>query len=221
MRVLYSASFCPLSRKLAFGLREKKIEFSEKQEVLSAPSRELLSANPGGDIPSFVDHSVVCGSDYVACEYIDEAYPSPVLMGESPKNRAEVRRILHTFDSGFYQDVYLTLFYEKALKRMFEKNCPDTKVIKEAKSSLNRYMDFLNQLADARKFLAGSFFSWADISAASQVSCIDYIGDIQWNIHPHAKIWYMKIKSRPSFRQFLSQSFAGVPAVSWYRELDF
>jgi glutathione S-transferase len=45
--------------------------------------------------------------------------------------------------------------------------------------------------------------SLADIAAASHVSVLDYFGDAPWREYPASKLWYSKIKSRPSFRPLL------------------
>jgi glutathione S-transferase len=56
---------------------------------------------------------------------------------------------------------------------------------------------------------------------AVRLSCIDYLGDVAWDHFPALKEWYMKIKSRPTFRVFCMQSFPGLPASLWYGALDF
>ena len=56
---------------------------------------------------------------------------------------------------------------------------------------------------------------------AEQVSLIDYIGDVPWDDHPQAKEWYVRLKSRPSFRNLLKDSVPGVPPAPIYADLDF
>jgi glutathione S-transferase len=221
-RYLYSTIFCPLSRKIAFGLREKKIAAKEIFENIYAVSDKLWNLNPAGDLPVFIDASIVCANDYVACEYLEEVYPAPILMGDSPQSRAEIRRLLSWWDHQFYQDTYLTLFYEKALKQKFQKESPDTAIIKDGKKALNYHLCYFNRLAEARNFLSGGdTLSWADISGACHLSCIDYLGDIRWEKYPFLKSWYMRIKSRPTFRPFLKQSLPNVKPSNHYAELDF
>ena len=85
---------------------------------------------------------MICSNDYVACEYIEEAYPHPPLLHSLPAHRVHVRNIMSWFDKIFYQDVYLTLFYERALKRHIEKRGPDTLILKKEKSDQNKYVCF-------------------------------------------------------------------------------
>ena len=67
-------------------------------------------------------------------------------------------------------------------------------------------------LADHRSWLAGDELSIADLSAAAHLSVIDYLGDIPWTDFPVAKLWYQRIKSRPSFRPLLGDTLRGMPA---------
>ena len=46
-------------------------------------------------------------------------------------------------------------------------------------------------------------------------------GDVPWDAHEPAKEWYARIKSRPSFRQILSDHVPGVAPPKHYPDLDF
>jgi glutathione S-transferase len=61
----------------------------------------------------------------------------------------------------------------------------------------------------------------ADLAAAAHISVLDYFGDVDWRRYPEAKLWYMKLKSRPSFRPLLSDVLVGMPPASLYSNLDF
>ncbi len=219
--VLYHMPFCPLSRKIVFGVKEKAIDVEESIEKTWSPSDLLFSLNSTGELPVFKDREVICCNDYVACEYLEEAYPQPPLLSSLPAHRVHVRNIMSWFDKIFYQDVYLTLFYERALKRHIEKRGPDTLILKKGRTILMEHLMTINHMAEQYAYLAGKEFSWADIAGASHLSCIDYLGDIPWSHFPSAKEWYMKIKSRPSFRSFLKQSFPGIAPAPVYPQLDF
>ena len=69
-----------------------------------------------------------------------------------------------------------------------------------------------------RKMKAGSL---ADLSASANLSLVDYSGDVPWEDHPQAKEWYVRVKSRPSFRALLKDAVQGVPAAPVYADLDF
>ena len=98
---------------------------------------------------------------------------------------------------------------------------PDMGRVRYGLSRLRDHLDYIGTLADHRSWLAGEKLSIADLSAASHLSVIDYLGDIPWADFPVAKTWYQRIKSRPSFRPLLSDAVRGMPLLPAYADLDF
>jgi glutathione S-transferase len=86
---------------------------------------------------------------------------------------------------------------------------------------MKTHLEYVSWLADRRRFLAGDFFSLADIAAAAHFSAVDYIGDVPWDDYPRAKEWYVRIKSRPSFRPVLADHIPGLRPPTHYADLDF
>ena len=82
-------------------------------------------------------------------------------------------------------------------------------------------MEYLDWLTERRNYVAGDDFSLADITAASHLSIIDYLGDIPWDSYKNAKLWYSKIKSRPSFKDILKDNIKGILPAKHYANLDF
>lgn len=221
---LYGMPFCPLSRKIHFGLLEKQLKPHLVLEKTWQPSARLIALNRTGQLPVLVDREVICANDYVACEYLNEAYGAVCLMGKTLAARTETRRLVSWFDTYFYRDVYKTLFYERALKKYTSRGAdrgPSTLTLKEGRVKLREYLESLDQVASEHIYLNRHAFSWADIAGAAHLSCIDYLGDIPWQDFPSVKEWYLKIKSRPTFRIFQAQTFPGLTPCAWYGCLDF
>ena len=63
--------------------------------------------------------------------------------------------------------------------------------------------------------------SQADLAAAAHLSVLDYFGEIAWRSFPHLKTWYVRLKSRPSFRPLLADRLPGMAPVEHYADLDF
>ena len=68
---------------------------------------------------------------------------------------------------------------------------------------------------------AGDTFSLADIAAGAHLSAVDYLGDVPWENFEAGKIWYARVKSRPSFRAILADHIPGEPPPRHYADLDF
>ncbi|HUN51714.1 MAG TPA: glutathione S-transferase family protein, partial [Candidatus Sulfotelmatobacter sp.] len=155
------------------------------------------------------------------CEYLDEAYGERALIGASPVERAESRRLVAWFDLKFGREVTENLIGEKLMKRIMGMGQPNSSAIRAGQHNLHYHLAYIAYLTERRTWLAGDNFGLADIAAGAQLSCIDYIGDVPWGEHPHAKDWYARIKSRPSFRPLLADHVPGFPPPKHYADLDF
>jgi glutathione S-transferase len=63
--------------------------------------------------------------------------------------------------------------------------------------------------------------SFADLAAAGHLSCLDYLDEVPWEAFPAARQWYVRLKSRPSFRTLLNDRLPGIVAPLHYDNLDF
>ncbi len=222
MPTLYHHWLSPGSRKLRVVLAEKALAFDSVIEKVWERRPEFLALNPAGGVPVLVlDDGAVLADDVAVAEYLDEVHPEPPLIGAEPLARAEVRRVCGRFDRGFERDVTDNLVGQKVLSRCFGLGGPDSRAVRAGYDSIRRYMAWLDRLADARRWLAGERFSLADIAAAAQLSVVDYIGDVPWEDFPAAKLWYARMKSRPSLRPLLADRFPGLDPPAHYDDPDF
>jgi glutathione S-transferase len=223
MRKLYHHWLSPECRKIRIMLGEKKLDYKSEIERVWTPRPNFIEINPAGSVPVFVDtnsDTPICGHNAI-CEYIDEVYSNRPLIGETPAERAEARRIVEWFDDKFAKEVSRRIVFEKALKRLHGRGQPDTTLLRQALSKLPSHLNYIQDLIDLRNWLAGDHFSIADAAAGAHLSCLDYFGDVPWDKFPQAKEWYARIKSRPSFRTILQDSVPGIWAAAHYNDLDF
>ena len=226
MRILYHYPLCPYSRKIRLQLAEKKLDFTLELEKFWEKRNEFINLNPAGQVPVLIDLNGSILSDSVSIsEYLEEAYSKDAsLLGEGLVQRAEARRLVAWFDTRFGVDVTQRLVFEKIIKRYLPNtgsSGPDSAAIRQAKNTIHHHLDYISWLVDRRNWLAGDHFSLADITAASHLSVVDYLGDVPWESHLLAKEWYARIKSRPSFRNFLQDRASGLAPSPHYGDLDF
>ena len=88
-------------------------------------------------------------------------------------------------------------------------------------NNLNFHLEYIDWLLERRKYLAGDELTLADLPSAAHLSIIDYLGEVPWEMFRNAKIWYSKIKSRPSFKEILKDNIRGVLPAKHYANLDF
>lgn len=203
-------------------LREKGVEFELKEENVQDRRAEFLAMNPAGEVPVLVepDGAVIADSGAI-CEYLEDVYPDPPLIGTAPLGRAEVRRLLAWFEGKFDREVTRNLLGEKFMKRFMGLGQPDSQAIRAGHANIHYHLDYIGYLSERRRWLAGDEFSLADIAAAAHLSVLDYIGDVPWKTHEPAKDWYARVKSRPSFRPLLADRIPGAPPPEHYADLDF
>jgi glutathione S-transferase len=222
MRVLYHQSLSPFCRKVRITLAEKKLEFELRPEPVWERRAEFLVLNPAGDVPVLVesDGAVLADSQAIV-EYLDESTPEPPLVGGTPLERAEVRRLIAWFDVKFNTEVTDNLVGEKVMSRMLRRGHPDSAAIRAGHANIRYHLEYIAFLMERRNWLAGDRLTLADITAAAHLSCVDYIGDVPWDGYEDAKTWYARVKSRPSFRAILGDAIPGLPPVAAYADLDF
>ena len=222
MRTLYHHLLSPACRKIRIIMSEKKLDFSLVYERIWHPRDEFLSLNPSGEVPVLVDlnDKTICNNHAIS-EYLEEAYPDHPLIGDDLYQKAEVRRLMGWFDDKFDQEVSQKIVFEKILKHQFGLGQPDTRIIRQGLASIHDHLTYIEWLIERRIWLAGDNFSIADIAAVAHLSTIDYLGDVPWAKYPEAKDWYVRIKSRPSFRPILQDIYPGVAPPAHYADLDF
>jgi glutathione S-transferase len=204
------------------ALAEKGLAFDLELEKVWERRTEFLEVNPAGDVPVLAepDGTTLIDSQ-VICEYLEESYPAIDLIGRTPLQRAETRRLVVWFDRKFALEVSDNLIGEKYFKRLFGQGDPHASYIREGLANIHYHLEYIEYLADRRRWLAGDDFSLADIAAAAQLSTADFLGDVPWDEHQGAKEWYARVKSRPSFRPILADQVSGLTPPQHYADLDF
>ncbi len=198
------------------GQQEMGLENAEGADGASETQDDLdLAVTKGPAEPI-----TLCGT-YPIVDYLCDAYPDPNLLGDSPAQVGETRRLFDWFSRKFHYEVSDLVLQEKVVKRLARMGNPDTAALRVGLDNMGYHLDYIGWLAGRRNWLAGEQFTIADIAAACQISSLDYLGDIRWHNYPAAKDWYARIKSRKSFRMILADHVSGMPPPKHYADPDF
>jgi glutathione S-transferase len=212
---------CPYSRKVRLALAEKELEVAAEPIEPWLCSDDLRTGNPAAEVPILEDrHSIIVDSSAIT-EYLEETQRGPSLLGKEPSKRAEVRRLVAWFEKKFTREVTDLIWHEKLIKRLRDRSTPDSAAVRRGLTNIHEHLDYIGYLFDQNNWLGGDDLTLADLTAAAQLSVLDYMGDVPWEKHAGAKIWYAKIKSRPSFRPLLADRLPSIRPVSHYDDLDF
>lgn len=222
MRTLFHFWLSPYCRKVRLALAEKKLSFSLVLERPWERREGFMILNPAGEVPVLVEDNNIVSDSTAICEYLEEVYMDLPLLGNTqPSTRAEVRRLTAWFDRKFNREVTVNLVGEKVSKRLIGVSEPDSRAIRAGQANIHTHLEYIEWLTERRRWLAGNSLSLADLAAAAHLSAVDYIGDVPWERHQGAKDWYMRMKSRPSFRSLLHEQIPGIPPVYHYSDPDF
>ncbi len=230
MVTLTHFKLCPKSRAIRLALAEMGVEVTLAQERPWEWRAELLALNPSGELPvlALEGGKVLCGA-YAISEYYaepeareTEGRTRPLFPG-GREERAEQRRLVDWFHGKCNREVTRELLFERVYGHLVpgRTHLPDPEALRAIRANIRYHLAYVGHLAHERCWLAGKEMSYADMCAAAHLSCLDYLGEIGWDEFPSAKIWYARMKSRPSFRPLLADRMAGVAPAAVYADLDF
>ena len=230
MATLYHHPLCPHSRFVRLALSEFGIEPELIEERAFDRRREFLLLDPAGRTPVLVENNdfAVPGASVIA-EWLDEtrglALGPRRLLPEDPARRVEARRLTDWFLNKFHAEVTDWLVNEKVYKRFMTAEqgggAPNMELVRAARANIRYHLRYIGYLTSTRNWLAGPDMTYADLAAAAHLSCVDFLGDAPWDEDENARVWYARVKSRPSFRALLADRVMGITPSPIYADLDF
>jgi glutathione S-transferase len=196
---LYTHKLSPYSAKVRMALDEKGIPFEEvalpvrRAGIIEKP-RELLEANPRGQVPTLLDGTLRLYDSTVILEYLEELRPEPRLY---PRDRAERARARLLEDGG---DWMLAGCVGDLLAETFRKPDAaqrDAARIEAAARTIHALYDRLERELDGREHLCGDF-GVADLATYLPVSFAAFFGVPPGDAQPRLSAWLARVGQRPS-----------------------
>ena len=214
MRRLTHIVFQPASRLVRLMLGEKRLP-------IDAVAAEDFHAHH----PIFEEEDgSTCVGLWAILDHVEGNYNDNPLVPEDAAERAEALRWLDWSIMTLFDTVTRRIVFEKANPRYTggpTRSTPDMNVIRAGRDALRDLIPMLGATVDERGNLVSRGCTIADLAVAAQISALDYFGEVPWDTSPPLKEWYMRVKSRPSFRTLLADRVAGQPPVKHYADLDF
>ena len=194
-------SFGMNPRILRFFLLEKGLQIPRREvDILGAENRrpDYLKLNPAGQLPSIeLSDGTILSETPAICEYVEELYPSPALIGRTPEERAVTRmwwrrvelNICLPMVQGFYYSEALDLFKDRF--RCLPEAAPGLK--EKARDG----MRWIDGLIDG-EWLAGDRFTVADICLYCYIDQLCEVGQPIPDECRKLKSWFDRVGSRPA-----------------------
>jgi glutathione S-transferase len=184
-------------------MAEKGIEIPKQTvDLRRGENREAdhLKRNPMGQMPSLeLDNGFHLAEVVPICEYLEEKYPTPPLIGATAEERAECRMWTRRVDLNIAEPMTNGFRFGEGLK-FFEKRVV---CVPEASPGLKKIaahrMQWLNeQMADGRDYLCGKRFTLADILLYCFVTFAGTVGQPVDQANTNIVAWLARVGARPS-----------------------
>ena len=214
MRQLFHLLLAPSSRLARLAVAEKRL-------ACDLPSAE----DPRAHLPVLIEEDGARREGlWAIIDHLEGTYSENPLTPEDPDERADALRWLDWAMGPLHEQVTQKIVYEKAAQRFTgapARRAPDMNVIRVGREALKPALEAIATTVAAKGNLASRDCSLGDLAVAANLSTLDYFGEISWTEFPLACEWYVRIKSRPSFRTLLGDRVPGQPPVMHYADLDF
>jgi glutathione S-transferase len=194
----------PNPRVVRLFMAEKGIEIPMTVvDIMKAENRapEHVARNPAGQLPTLeLDNGAMLSEITAICEYLEEKFPTPVLIGATPEERATTRMwtrrvdiaIVEPMTNGFRFAEGLPLFKDRV--HCIPQAADDLKKIARDKLS------WLDGLMAGREFIAGPKLTLADILLFAFLEFGAQVGQPLDPANGNLAAWYARIAARPSVK---------------------
>ena len=201
---LYSTTYCPYAWAVRIVLHEKSVPFEVFEVDLKRKPRHFLRVSPTAKVPLLCDGSTRICESMVIAEYLEEKYPQPNLLGDTPEERAAVRASVIEINWSRSQPLAklaAMIFYERESK-------DDSRVQRQVRA----WYAFLSEL-DTRftdnDWLVLDRLSVADICLYATVSVSQGFG-MRIGERPNLGAWLQRMNERESVQRSAPEAFPSV-----------
>lgn len=214
MRRLIHLMLSPSCRLARLMVAEKRVACDP---VMSDDSRQSM--------PVLVDMDGTRAEGvWAILDHLEHHYPDHPLAPADDAARLACLRWVDWAMGPFHEQVTQRIVYEKAAPRFTGagfSRAPDMNVIRSGREELKLALKAIGAAAETNGNLACRETTLGDLAVAAHLSALDYFGEVPWTDFPTAAEWYVRMKSRPSFRSLLADRVPGQPPSAHYAELDF
>jgi len=231
MLKLYTAQNSICTQKVFLTLLEKGLKWTSEYIDLFTNEQyrpEYLKLNPKGVVPTLIHEGRAVIESTLICEYLDETFPAPPLMPDTPYDRARMRLWSKHIDEGVFEatrEISFSAMFRDKMKAMTEEQrngrfdnigdpgrrarfmstyrdgCDSPYVAHGVFAFEKMFREMEADLSAGQTWLVGERFSLGDINVMPFVARLDYLGllDIWLAERPMVRAWWQRAKARPSF----------------------
>lgn len=158
-----------------------------------------LAKNPAGQCPALqLDDGTILAEITSICEYLDEKYPGPSLIGATPEQRGETRMWTRRVDLNIVEPMANGFRFSDGLKMFQDRVHCIPAAADDLKQTAQEGLSWLDGLMGGKQFICGERLTLADILL---FAFVDFFAGVRQPISPDNKnivAWHARMKSRPS-----------------------
>ncbi|KAL5729943.1 glutathione transferase [Ranunculus cassubicifolius] len=196
------------TRRVVVCLIEKEIDYEIiPVDVYNGAHKEpeFLKLQPFGVLPVIEDGDFTLYESRAIIRYYAEKYKfqGTRLLGKTIEDRGIVEQWLEVEGQNYHPPIYNLILHLLIHPKM---GLPvDTKVIDESEKKLGKVLDIYEDRLSKSKYLAGDFFSLADLSHLPFTHYLVTAAGKEYMItdRKHVSAWWNDISSRPAWKKVL------------------
>jgi glutathione S-transferase len=200
--VLLYNSIGPNPKVVRMFMAEKGVELPRVEvDIRGGENRHepFLSKNPSGQCPALeLDDGTILAEITAICEYLDEKYPGPSLIGSTPEQRAETRMWTRRIDLNIVEPMANGFRYSDGLKMFQDRIHCIPAAGEDLKQTAQENLTWLDGLMAGKQFVCGDRVTLADILL---FGFVDFFNGVRQPINQDNKnivAWHARMKARPS-----------------------
>ena len=236
---LYHNDMSSCAQKVRFALSEKELDWESKLLDLRRGDQqkpEYLKINPKGLVPALKHDGEVIVESNIILDYLNEAFPSPPLLPETPLERARVRWWMKRLDDGLHLDIAALSFgiafrhqlikakgsveeidkhvsgvpdpYLREVQRQVVFEGVDSPRFAMAVLQFAKLVKELDEELQSRDWIGGNTLSLADIAYAPYVTRLDHLHlHGLWEGRDNFSHWYQRLQTTNGYQEGLAKWF--------------
>ena len=239
MLKLYHNDMSSCAQKVRFVLSEKNLEWDGVELNLRQGDQlasEFLNINPKGLVPALVHDDAVLIESNVIIEYLNDVFPDPPLLPDTPIERARCRWWMKKLDDGIHLEVIALSFaiafrhqllkalpidtaleahlngipdvYVREVQRQVVPHGTESPRFTQAVLAFDKLLADMDEALAAGPWLVGDRMSLADIAYSPYATRLEHLGlAAMWADKPHFVHWYAALKDTAGYRAGLTEWF--------------
>lgn len=195
-------SLGPNPRCVRMFMAEKGITLPTIEiDILAAENRKppYTDKNPGGQMPALaLDNGQVLGETVAICEYLEDKFPTPALIGTTPEEKAETRMWQRRVELNITENLYNGFRFAEGLKMFQDRMHCLPEAAAGLKAIVQEKLEWLDKLMEGKSFIAGERLTLPDIIL---YVALDFGAGVGQKINPDLKnitAWFERMNTRPS-----------------------